>query len=154
MLSDRWGTLSGGDGASAHPPGARIPQGSFSFDPTADEPVETLTAGDPSADRDPYYTGQHTLSLWNDASARWFGLTILGLEHGLVLDWRGELASGEYVSVEFERADQFLVTLHVETVDDSWYWLGSPNGRSTATVPVPPSLSGPVAASCVAVRPH
>jgi hypothetical protein len=143
LFSDRWGTLSGGDGVSAHPPGARIPQGSFSPGLGNREPVERLTAGDPSAERDPYYTGQHSLSLWNDRSACSFGLEITGLEHGTVLDWRGELGTGEYVTVEFEHADQYLVTLHVDTVDDSWYWLGVRKGTfdcnsSGTTVAVEP----------------
>lgn len=143
LVSDRWGTLSGGDGASAHSPGARIPQGSFSFEPADSKPVATLTAGDPSADRDPYYTGRHRLSLWNDRSRRSFGLRILGRELGRVLDWQGELGAGEYVTVEFEQADQYLVTLHVDTVDDSWYWLGIPKDRfdcnsSGTTVAVQP----------------
>ncbi|WP_424018513.1 hypothetical protein ACOZ4N_03290 [Halorientalis pallida] len=123
LFGDRWGTLSGGDGASAQPPGGRIPKGSFSFEPAVAEPIETLTAGDPDADRDPYYTGQHR-SLWNDRSTCSFGLVITGLEHGTVLDWQGELGTGEYVTAEFQQADQYLVTLHVDTVDDSWYWLG------------------------------
>ncbi|RXK51308.1 hypothetical protein [Halorientalis pallida] len=143
LFGDRWGTLSGGDGASAHPPGAPIPQGSSSTGPPDWEQVETLTAGEPSADRDPYYTGQHRLFLWNDRSRCSFGLRILGRELGRVLDWRGELAAGEYVTVEFEQADQYLVILHVDTVDGDWYWLGIPVDRfdcnsSGTTVAVQP----------------
>jgi hypothetical protein len=122
LLGDRWEALGGGDGASAHPPGARIPQGSFSAGLGNREPVETLPVGDPSADRSSSYTGRHSLSLWNGRSACSFGLGITGLERGTVLDWQGELGAGEYVRVEFAQADQYLVTLHVDTVDDSWYW--------------------------------
>ena len=30
LIGDRWGSLSGGNGASARPPGAQIPRGSVS----------------------------------------------------------------------------------------------------------------------------
>ena len=129
LIGDRWGSLSGGNGASARPPGAQIPRGSVSAGLEDRDPVETLTAGDPSAERGPYYTGQHSLSLWNDRSGCAFELEITGLEHGTVLDWRGELDGGEYATVEFAQADQYLVALHVDTVDDSWFW--HPIRRST-----------------------
>jgi hypothetical protein len=114
---------------TAHPPGKRLSLGGTSFDPTGSEPVARLTTGDPDAERHPYYSGQHTFSLWNDRSTCGFELTITGADRGRVVDWQGELGDGESVDVEFVQADSYTAVVHVQTVEDAWYWLPIPKYR-------------------------